>query len=117
MKRIKLYEEFDEMKTPSLIQRAIKGTKRFFGVENSLDRQALEKINRIIDNYDDGEFTVNLINSVKEIKPGVIVSNLMTGSLVVDTIDNTIMYKGKELELNDLEYECKSLYYRLKPFM
>lgn len=113
MKHLKLYEEFEEFKKPSLMQRAIKGTKRFFGVEKKEDRKELEKIHRFID-HRSGEFNVDLIKDVNEIKPGVIVANLIIGNVVVDCNDLTIMWKGKELELNDIEYEVESLYDRLK---
>ena len=58
-----------------------------------------------------------VIKSAKEVRPGVIVAWLLlgkTGTLTIDTNDNTITFEGKELELADMEYECESLYQRLK---
>lgn len=122
MRYLKLFEEFEEMKKPSLLQRAVKGTKRFFGYEKKEDRETIEKIHRIIDSpsLTSGGYKVNFVKSIKEIKPGVIVAWLLTsttGSLTVDTNENTIMFDGKELELSDMEYECQSLYSRLKSIL
>ncbi len=120
MKHIKLFEEFEEFKKPSLLQRAVKGTKRFFHMENKEDRQTIEKIHRILDNQSLSSDGINFVKSVKEIQPGVIIAWLLTGgtgSLTVDTNENTIMFSGKELELSDMEYECQNLYIRLKPFL
>lgn len=122
MKYIKLFEEFEEFKKPSLFQRAVKGTKRFFGVENSEDRKTIEKIYRSIGAHpvSSGGYKVDLIKNVEEIKPGVIVAWLLsakTGSLTVDKNENTIIFEGKELQLKDIESECDRLYQSLVRFL
>lgn len=119
MKHLRLFEEFEEMKKPSFFQRAVKGTKRFFNMENKEDRETIEKIHRTLNTHtiSSGGYKINFIKSAKEVRPGVIVAWLLlgkTGTLTIDTNDNTITFEGKELELVDMEYECESLYQRFK---
>lgn len=106
MNHVKLFEEFEEFKKPSFLKRAFSGAKKFVGIESKEDRASIETINRTLDSDFD--------KKVREIKPGVIVCNLINGNLTVDLNDNAIIFKGKELELSDMEYECQNLYYKLK---
>lgn len=115
MKYIKLFEEFEEFKKPSLLQRAVKGTKRFFHMENKEDRETIEKIYRAINAspVTSGGYKVDFVTNVREAKPGVMIAWILGKSLTVDDNDKTIMYAGKELELSDMEYECDALFNRL----
>lgn len=122
MKHIKLFEEFEEFKKPTIFQKALKGAKQFFGIENKEDRKIIEKIYRTINSHpvSSGGYKVDIIKSVKEIKPGVIVAWLLsgkTGSLSVDKNENTIIFEGKELQLKDIELECDRLYQTLSRFL
>lgn len=115
MKYIKLFEEFEEFKKPSLLQRAVKGTKRFFHMENKEDRETIEKIYRAINAspVTSGGYKVDFVTNVREAKPGVMIAWILGKSLTVDDNDKTIMYAGKELELSDMDYECDALFNRL----
>ncbi len=108
MNYIKLFEEFEEFKKPTFLQRAFKGAKRFIGVESKEDRESIETINRTLDSGFD------FVKGIREIKPGVIVCNLVNGNVTVDLNDETIIFRGKELELSDMNYECQELYNKLK---
>lgn len=119
MKHLKLFEEFEEVGKPSFFQRAVKGTKSFLGIESKEDRKTLDNIHRIIDEdrikVRTGE--QGFVSNIREIKPGVIVCSIASNSLTVDTIDNEILYKGKELQLNDTQMECDKLYHSLNRFL
>lgn len=115
MKHIQLYENFQQgpmRKEPNIFQKAWKGTKDVLGIENSKDREGLETIYRIIAMNDPYGF----VQSVKEIKPGVIVAWLNDQSVTVDTKTPEILWRGKALDLNDIQAEAYSLYQKLRPF-
>lgn len=114
MKHIKIYEDFKQgplRKEPSIFQKAWKGAKDLVGIESSKDREALETIHRIIGMNDSYGFVKN----VREIKPGVIVAWLNDQSLTVDTETPEIIWKGKSLDLNDLDLEANTVYRKLIP--
>jgi hypothetical protein len=114
MKHIKIFEDFEEFKKPSLFQKAVQAGKKFIGYENEQDREALDGIYRAI-YYKDPESTgKSFVQDVREINPGVIVARILGKSITVDCNEPTIMYNGKNLELGDMDYECESLYNVLK---
>ena len=113
MKHIEIFENFNSFKKASFFQKAIDAGKKFIGYEKKEDREELEKIYRAIW-YKDGSSNQTLIDNVKEIKPGVIVAWILGKSLTVDTNECSIMYNGRDLEIDDKEYECDSLYAVLK---
>ena len=114
MKHIKIFEDFEEFKKPSLFQKAVQAGKKFIGYENEQDREALDGIYRAI-YYKDSESTgKSFVQDVREINPGVIVAWILGKSITVDCNEPTIMYNGKNLELGDMDYECESLYNVLK---
>ena len=122
MKHIKLFEEFEEFKKPTMFQKALKGAKQFFGIENKEDRKTIEKIYRTISAHPvtSGGYKIDYVKNIEEIKPGVIVAWLIsgkTGNLTVDKNENTIIFDGKELQLKDLESECDRLYQSLVRFL
>lgn len=115
MKHIKIFEDFEEFKTPSLFQKALQAGKKFIGYENKQDRETLDGIYRAIE-YKDSSVIPDrtFVENVREIKPGVIVAWIKGKSITVDDNELTIMYDGKNLELADMDYECKALYGILK---
>lgn len=118
MKYIKIFEDFEEFKKPSLFQRAVQAGKRFIGYENKQDRETLESIYRAIGYKDSsGIPDRTFVDNVREIKPGVIVAWVKGKSLTVDDNELTIMYNGKNLELGDMDYECAELYGTLANFL
>ena len=110
MNYIKLFEEFEEFKKPNFLQRAFKSTKRFIGVESKDDRESLDTIYRTLSS--DFDF----VKGIREIKPGVVICNLVNGNITVDLNDKTIIFRGKELELSDMDYECQRLYKKIKNY-
>ncbi len=48
MKHIKIFEDFNQFKKPSLLQKAFQAGKRFIGYERKEDRESLDKIYRAI---------------------------------------------------------------------
>jgi hypothetical protein len=114
MKHIKIFEDFNQFKKPSLLQKAVQAGKRFIGYEKKEDREALDKIYRAIGYKDpSGIPDRTFVENIREIKPGVIVAWILGKSITVDSNESTIMYNGKNLELTDMEYECDSLYHVL----
>ena len=115
MKIVKrVIREFEEMERPSMFDRLkrnlTKKGKEFIGYEKKDDRETLEHLHKIIGlNH-----SMDTVSNVREIEPGVIVAWIMNKSLTVDKNDHTIMYKGKELDVNNIELECESLYDELK---
>jgi hypothetical protein len=115
MKHIQIYENFQEgpmRKEPNIFQKALKGAKELVGIENSEDRKSLETIHR----YLNMGSSYGMVSNVKEIKPGVMVAWLGDRSLTVDSGTPEILWKGKALDLNDLQYETRTLFRKLIPF-
>lgn len=116
MKYIKLFEEFEEFKKPTMFQKALKGTKRFFNIEDKQDRETIEKIYRTIDSQPitSGDFKVDFVKSVVEIEPGVYIIYLINGNVTLDDNNRTISYNGKELQLKNIDDECLNLYNKIE---
>jgi hypothetical protein len=109
MKHLQLYEDFQEgpmQKPQGFLSRMAQGAKHALGFENKEDRQALETIYTAI--KDNPKY--NWVKNVREIKPGVIVASVADRSVVVDKVTPEIMYKGKSLDLNNLDDETEHLY-------
>jgi len=115
MKHIKIYENFQEgpMRKPEgFFSRLAKGAKDALGIETAKDREGLETIYRLIAMNEPYGF----VQSAREIKPGVIVAWLNDQSVTVDTETSEILWKGKALDLNDIQAEAYTLYQKLRPF-
>ena len=112
MKHIQVFEQFKEgpMEKPKgFLSKMIQGAKHSLGFENEKDRKDLDSLHRTIDASREYDF----INNVREIKPGVIVAYISNGNVTVDVNKPEIMYKGKALDLNNMEEEADYLYNRL----
>ena len=109
MKHLKIFEDFNTFKKPSLFQKAVQAGKKIMGYEKKEDREELDRIYKAI-GYRDESTNKSFIDNVKEIKPGVILAWILGKSLTVDTNESSILYNGRNLELTDMDYECDSLY-------
>lgn len=109
MKHLKIFEDFNTFKKPSLFQKAVQAGKKIMGYEKKEDREELDRIYKAI-GYRDESTNKSFIDNVKEIKPGVILAWILGKSLTVDTNESSIIYNGRNLELTDMDYECDSLY-------
>ena len=109
MKHLKIFEDFNTFKKPSLFQKAVQAGKKIMGYEKKEDREELDRIYKAI-GYRDQSTNKSFIDNVKEIKPGVILAWILGKSLTVDTNESSILYNGRNLELTDMDYECDSLY-------
>ena len=96
-------------KPKGFFSKMIQGAKHSLGFENEKDRKDLDSLHRTIDASREYDF----INNVREIKPGVIVAYISNGNVTVDVNKPEIMYKGKVLDLNNMEEEAEYLYNRL----
>jgi hypothetical protein len=79
------------------------------GMESKEDREALDKLHNAIKsspNY-------NWVTNVRELRPGVLVARIINGSVLVDKNTPEIIYKGKELDLHNLQDEADFLYTKL----
>ena len=109
MKHIQLFEDFQEgpmQKPQGFFSRMAQGAKHALGMENKDDRKSIETIHTAIKD----SHKYNWIKNVREIKPGVIVAQVADKSLVVDANTPEIMFKGKELDLHNLQDEADRLY-------
>jgi hypothetical protein len=115
MKHIQVYENFQEgpmRKEPNIFQKAWKGARELVGIENPEDRKSLETIHR----YLDTGASYGMVSNVKEIKPSVMVAWLGDRSLTVDSETPEILWKGKSLDLKNIQEETRTLFRKLIPF-
>jgi len=111
MKHIKVFEQFTEFKEKpkGFFSKMIQGAKHSLGFENEQDRKDIDSLHRTLD----ASNQYDLITGVREIKPGVIVCYISNGNVTVDINTPEIMYKGRVLDLNNIEEEAQYLYSRL----
>ena len=113
MKHIEIYEQFKEgpMEKPKgFFSKMIQGAKHSLGFENQQDRKDIDSLHRTLNASNE----YDLIRGVREIKPGVIVAYISNGNVTVDINKPEIMYKGRVLDLNNMEEEADYLYSRLR---
>jgi hypothetical protein len=113
MKHIQIYENFHEgpMRKPDgFFSKLAKGAKHAMGYENEEDRKALRSIHNAIRSSD----MYGYVSNVREIKPGVIVATLLNTSVTVDKNEPEIMFRGKVLDLHNIEDEALLLYNALR---
>jgi hypothetical protein len=113
MKHIQIYENFHEgpMRKPEgFFSKLAKGAKHAMGYENEEDRKALRSIHNAIRSSD----MYGYVSNVREIKPGVIVATLLNTSVTVDKNAPEIMFRGKVLDLHNIEDEALLLYNALR---
>jgi hypothetical protein len=113
MKHIQIYENFHEgpMRKPEgFFSKLAKGAKHAMGYENEEDRKALRSIHNAIRSSD----MYGYVSNVREIKPGVIVATLLNTSVTVDKNEPEIMFRGKVLDLHNIEDEALLLYNALR---
>jgi hypothetical protein len=113
MKHIQIYENFHEgpMRKPDgFFSKLAKGAKHAMGYENEEDRKALHSIHNAIRSSD----MYGYVSNVREIKPGVIVATLLNTSVTVDKNEPEIMFRGKVLDLHNIEDEALLLYNALR---
>lgn len=116
MKHLKIFEQFKQgpMEKPKgFFSKMIQGAKHSLGFENEKDRKDLETLHRTINSSPEYGF----ISNVREIKPGVIVAYLTNDTVTVDVNKPEIMYRGRLLDLNNMDEEAEFLYNRLNRFI
>lgn len=112
MKHIQIYENFQEgpMRKPQgFFSKMTQGAKHALGFENDEDRRSMDKLKNALiapRKYD-------WVKNVKEIKPGVVVAWVAENSVIVDVNIPEILYKGKELDLSNIQKEADFLYQTL----
>jgi hypothetical protein len=112
MKNIQLYEDFKygTMKpTQGFFSKMAQGAKHAMGMESKEDREALDSIHNAIKSSS----SYNWVTNVRELRPGVVVASIINGSVLVDKNSPEIIYKGKELDLHNLQDEADFLYTKL----
>jgi hypothetical protein len=109
MKHIQLYENFQEgpMKKPQgFFSKMAQGAKHAMGFENAEDRKSLESLHRALSTSN----RYGWVQNVREIEPGVIVAWVADNSVTVNKNIPEILYKGRELDLHNLQDEADFLY-------
>ncbi len=112
MKNLQLFEDFKQgtMEKPQgFFSRIASGAKKALGFENEEDRKSLETLH----NATSAARQQDWVSNVREIKPGVIVAWLNDNSFLVDKNTPEIIYKGKTLDLQNVEDEAGFLYDKL----
>lgn len=111
MKHIHLFEDFKsgEMRNSSFLSKIAQGAKHAMGFENKDDRKTLESLNRALI----ASYKFDWVKGIREIKPGVIVGWVNSDSVTVDKNAPEIIYKGKTLDLHDIQDEADFLYDKL----
>jgi hypothetical protein len=95
------------MKKPrGFFSKMAQGAKHALGFENKDDRKALESLERALA----GSAKYGWVTNIREIQPGVIVAWVTDNALTIDTNTPEILYKGKELDLHNLQDEADFLY-------
>lgn len=98
------------MKKPQgFFSKIAQGAKHAMGFENSDDRKELDSINRALT----ASYQFEWAKAIREIKPGVIVAWINDNSITIDKNTPEIIYKGKELDLHNLQEEADFLYDKL----
>lgn len=114
--RKKQFGQFQTYKRPGMLQQMARKAKSFVGMENKKDREDFEKFMSALMNPPYPDF----ISGIKDItgSDGVtaMVAYTGMGNLLVrcDDKDPIISFKGRDLDLADLEDECKRLVQILK---
>ena len=111
MKHVQIFEDFIEGKMgkpKGFLSRMIQGAKHSMGIENKEDRKSIESLYRALSMPQYG-----FVTNVREIKPGVVVAYVNDNSVTVDKTTPEIIYKGKSLDLHNVEEEADSLYRQL----
>jgi len=109
MKHIQLYENFQEgpMKKPQgFFSKMAQTAKHAIGMENKEDRASLESLYRALST----QHRYGWVKNVREIQPGVITAWVSDNTVTVDKNTPEILYKGKELDLHNLQDEANFLY-------
>lgn len=109
MKHIQIYENFQEgpMKKPQgFFSKVAQGAKHALGFENKDDRAKLESLQRALT----ADSKYGWVQNVREIEPGVIVAWVADNSVTVNKNVPEILYKGKELDLHNLQEEADFIY-------
>ena len=107
MKHIQIYENFHQgpMRKPQgFFSKVAQGAKHALGFENADDRAKLESLHRA------ASPEYGWVQSVREIEPGVIVAWVADNSVTVNKNVPEILYKGKVLDLHNIEEEVDLLY-------
>lgn len=109
MKHIQVYENFQEgpMRKPQgFFSKLAQNAKHSLGFENEDDRKSLESLQRALSTHN----KYGWVKNVREIEPGVIVAWVADNSVTVNKNVPEILYKGKELDLYNLQDEANFLY-------
>jgi len=109
MKHIQIYENFHQgpMRKPQgFFSKVAQGAKHALGFENADDRAKLESLHRALAASPE----YGWLQSVREIEPGVIVAWVADNSVTVNKNVPEILYKGKVLDLHNIEDEVDLLY-------
>ena len=112
MENIQLYEDFKSgtMKSPQgFFSKMAQSAKHAMGMETREDRKALDSIHNAIKS----SHNYNWVTNVRELRPGVLVAQINNNSVLIDKNAPEIMYKGKELDLHNLQDEADFLYTKL----
>ena len=82
------------------------GAKHALGFEKEEDRQALRSIHRAIGD----SWRYNWVQNIREIQPGVVIAWINDNPVTVNKTVPEILYKGRELDLHNIEDEVNDLY-------
>jgi hypothetical protein len=111
MKHIQIFEDFKPVPKsgPSFFGKMAQGVKHALGFEKAEDRKTLDSLYRAFDSTHE----YGWVKNVREIKPGVIVAWVNDNAITVDKNAPEIRYKGRTLDLHNIQDEVDSIYDKL----
>jgi hypothetical protein len=112
MKHLQIFEDFKSgpMEKPKgFLSKMAQGAKHALGFENNDDRKSVESLYRVLTS----SYQFDWSKGIREIKPGVIVGWVNDDSVTVDKNTPEIIYKGKSLDLHNIQDEADFLYDKL----
>lgn len=111
MKHIQIFEDFKPVPKsgPGFFGKMAQGVKHALGFEKEEDRKTLGSVHRALASTHE----YNWVKNVREIKPGVIVAWINDNAITVDKNAPEIRYKGRTLDLHNIQDEVDSIYDKL----
>ena len=109
MKHLKIFEDFHTgpMRKPQgFLSKMAQGAKHALGFEKEADRESLRSIRRAIGD----SWRYDWVQNIREIQPGVVIAWINDNPVTVNKTVPEILYKGRELDLHNIEDEVNDLY-------
>jgi hypothetical protein len=104
--------ELRTYKRPNIIDKLKSGTKNYLGIEDKKDRETFDRLISNLQNPAYPDFVSNIRDLTGSDGIKAAVADTLSGNLLVrcDSDDPIISFRGKKLDLVQLDIECDYLY-------